>query len=92
MSQDEKPSTLMTDLVSGKPARAILTPFLQKLISVSSNQDLPDYGFRYNAFKQLKQGQHELDFILAGQGYQSIKSELSISEILDFLGSELNEQ
>ncbi|EGA80275.1 hypothetical protein QA23_5156 [Saccharomyces cerevisiae Lalvin QA23] len=77
--------TVMIDLVSGKPARAILTPFIRSLLLASSQENLPDYSYRYNAFKQLKLEDNRTDFILAGQGYQSINSQLEMQEILKSL-------
>lgn len=77
--------TTMTDLVSGKPARTILTPFIKNLILASPQKDLPDYSFRYNVFKQLKSNTDRVDFILAGQNYQSINSQLDMKQVLGSL-------
>lgn len=83
--------TTMVDLVSGKPARAILTPFIRSLITANSRDALPDYSFRYNAFKQLRLDSDKVDFILAGQGYHSIDSQKKMSEVLEALVNGLDE-
>lgn len=89
--KDDLRETVMVDLVSGKPARAILTPFIRSLLLASSQETLPDYSYRYNAFKQLKLEDNRTDFILAGQGYQSINSQLEMEEILESLVKGLDE-
>ncbi|QLL34630.1 hypothetical protein HG536_0G04920 [Torulaspora globosa] len=78
--------TLMISTVSGKSARAISSPFLRNLHSTYANEDLPDYGYMYNSFKKLRNlYPDKLNFMLAGQNYSSIETNLSIAELLTYL-------
>lgn len=86
------PDTIMTSLVSGKSARTIVTPFISTLVAKydeldPEKQNLPDYGFRYKAYKDLNQklrGKIEVDlgFHLAGQNYRKMEISSNVAEIL----------
>ncbi len=86
-----KYNTVMTSLVSGKPARCLRTPFISNLISsfendeiIKSLDDLPPYGFLvqgHRKFKSLKGDTLDYGFHLAGQNYHQININSSASEI-----------
>ncbi|SCW03851.1 LAFE_0H00430g1_1 [Lachancea fermentati] len=83
-SVDIPEPTIMTNLVSGKHARAISSPFLRRLTDVYHDEALPDYSYMYGAFKSMKEKYpKELQFVLAGQNYGSIKTNLTVGQLLD---------
>ncbi|CAI4565667.1 AHL_G0031160.mRNA.1.CDS.1 [Saccharomyces cerevisiae] len=58
-------TTKMVNIVSGRPARTILTPFIEKLLANFQGEELSPYGYIYNAFKQIRNKYPELaNFIL----------------------------
>lgn len=67
--------TIVTELVSGRPARTLRTPFIQQLVEARGqvNGNLPAYGWSYSGFKKLA-GElgREYGFYLAGQNYHSL--------------------
>ncbi|KAI5970157.1 hypothetical protein CANMA_000768 [Candida margitis] len=91
-------STVMTALVSGKPARCVRTPFIDDV--VQKNQfplsDLPPYGYAYDAYKKLK-GElganggagEDIGFYLAGQNHFQLRKGKSTSEVMQELTREL---
>ncbi|KAI5965096.1 hypothetical protein KGF57_000889 [Candida theae] len=88
-------TTVMTALISGKPARAVRTPFIDSI--VEKNQfalsDLPPYGYAYDGYKKLKgelsaEG-HDIGFYLAGQNHYQIRKNKSTLEIMQELTSGL---
>ncbi|CAI4034546.1 hypothetical protein SMKI_10G3390 [Saccharomyces mikatae IFO 1815] len=82
--------TRMVEIVSGKPARTISTPFIEKLLANFHGEELPPYGYIYDAFKQIRRIYPELaNFILAGQGFQSVQSGISTDRKIDILGEKL---
>ncbi|GMM35378.1 putative nitronate monooxygenase [Saccharomycopsis crataegensis] len=92
------PSTTMTPLVSGKPARTIVTPFIGTLQknTKSPGTDLPEYGYRYKAFKGLNTAlesaqldETDIGFYLCGKRYGEIEVGKSAKEIIEKLGEEL---
>lgn len=84
--EGEKEPTLMIGTVSGKNARAISSPFLRALHSVYTNESLPDYAYMYNAFKRLKKMYPDkVNFTLASQNYLSVKTRISVAELLEEL-------
>lgn len=85
VSENVCQSTTMTSIVSGKSARAILTPFLRDLLLTQTNEELPYYSYRYNAFKKLRAHTDEVDFILAGQGFLSVDISMNTLDVLNFL-------
>lgn len=85
ISENGYQSTTMTSIVSGKSARAISTPFLRDLALTQTNEELPYYSYRYNAFKILRPHIDEADFILAGQGFLSVDISMNIHDTLQFL-------
>ncbi|GAV28955.1 hypothetical protein PMKS-002433 [Pichia membranifaciens] len=98
-NKDSLPNTTMTPLVSGKPARTVVTPFISTLVSKYNdlspqNKNLPDYGFRYKAYKDLNQklkGMIDMDlgFHLAGSNYTKMNSNSNVSEILSTVTKDL---
>lgn len=81
----------MISTVSGKCARAISSSFLRSLHLVYANESLPGYCYIYNAFKKLKSlHPDKLNFMLAGQNYPIIKTNLSVAELLNYLTEELD--
>lgn len=84
-------TTVVTRIVSGKPARALLTPFLKNLELSYRGEELPPYGPMYNAFKTLRSKKPAaMDFYLVGQGYSLIRPGLSAGEIVDSLCANLS--
>mmetsp|Transcript_541 Transcript_541/g.630 ORF Transcript_541/g.630 Transcript_541/m.630 type:complete len:346 (+) Transcript_541:143-1180(+) len=56
VSSSDNIPTIMTRLVSGKPARCLRTPFIQDLIEDCSNlkvDDQPSYGYAYYGYKTM---------------------------------------
>lgn len=91
------PKTVMTPLVSGKSARTVKTPFISKLIQSYENSklvDLPPYGYRYKAYKDMKkslQSKIEMDigFHLAGSNYHKMKIDATVEDIIEQLTKDL---
>lgn len=87
--------TIMTPLVSGKPARTVSTPFIQDLIECNcfDLQELPPYGCSYSAYKLLRPKIEGIDigFYLAGQHYHSMETSLSTAQIVQKLAKELQQ-
>ncbi|SCU82826.1 LAFA_0D00276g1_1 [Lachancea sp. 'fantastica'] len=68
-------STTITPIPSGLPARTLLTPFIERLSSLSQGEDLPPYGYRYSEFKLLRSKFPSLvNFNLCGQGVDQIQT------------------
>lgn len=98
-NRDTLPKTIMTSLVSGKPARTVVTPFISTLVSKynglsQQSKNLPDYGFRYKAYKDLSQklkGKIDMDigFHLAGSNYKKMKINSNVGEILSAVTEDL---
>ncbi|KAK6454174.1 2-nitropropane dioxygenase [Scheffersomyces xylosifermentans] len=86
-------TTTMIDLVSGKPARAIKTEFIENLMmnDIYERDQLPAYGHAYGAYKALKVlvKDHDLDFYLAGQNYHTLDPKLNTAEIIQKLSHDL---
>ncbi|CAI4044076.1 putative nitronate monooxygenase SKDI_10G3490 [Saccharomyces kudriavzevii IFO 1802] len=86
----QESTTRMVDIVSGKPARTILTPFIENLLANFRCEELPPYGYAYNAFKQIKSKYPELaNFILAGQGFQSVQAGITTDKMIATLGEKI---
>ncbi|KAH3899516.1 related to Putative nitronate monooxygenase [Saccharomycodes ludwigii] len=67
-----KYTTVMTPLVSGKPARAMLTPFIENLLLNYEHEKLPPYSYMYAAFKQLRAlYPDKINFNLVGSNYKN---------------------
>ncbi|CAI5760188.1 unnamed protein product [Candida verbasci] len=85
--------TVMTDLISGRRARAVKTPFINDIIKNYNGDALPDYGYRYNSYKELKKKQVKKDvdigFYLAGENYKLCNREASIQEIMENITKDL---
>ena len=83
-------TTKMVNIVSGKSARTISTPFIEKLLANFQGEELPPYGYIYNAFKQIRNKYPELaNFILAGQGFQSVQSGITTDKKIATMGERL---
>ncbi|KAG0688455.1 hypothetical protein C6P40_000973 [Pichia californica] len=90
LNSDKLPETIVTNLVSGKSARTIKTPFIEKLIENDNelgSEPLPPYGYRYKAYKDLKKKEKDniemdLDFHLAGANYAKMSLNLTPEEII----------
>lgn len=83
--------TIMTKLVSGKPARTLKIPFIERLVCAHeelSNKELPEYGYSYNRYKKLSSSIGN-QFYLAGSNYPLIDTDLNAKQILDKLKKEL---
>ena len=87
----EEDSTVMTALISGKPARCVRTPFIDAIIQSNLFQllELPPYGYAYDAYKQLK-GKLSADgtdigFYLAGQNHFQISKNKLTLEVMQEL-------
>ncbi|CAH6718977.1 putative nitronate monooxygenase [[Candida] jaroonii] len=81
--------TIMTDLISGKPARCIRTKFIQ---DVEKNRvgPLPPYGWMYDGYKQWKAKQDgSKGFFLVGANYKQAKHGLSTEEVMENLTKDL---
>ncbi|KAK6871733.1 putative nitronate monooxygenase [Candida tropicalis] len=90
----DRSNTIMIDLVSGKQARTVRTEFIDGLINKNGYplNELPGYGYMYNAYKSLKplvNGQ-DIGFYLAGQNYHQIETNKSAEEIMQKLINGLN--
>ncbi|RCK66415.1 putative nitronate monooxygenase [Candida viswanathii] len=75
VGDDPRAGTIMVDLVSGKRARAVRTPFIDALVGLNEfrRDELPAYGYAYNAYKSLKPlVEQDIGFYLAGQNYHQI--------------------
>lgn len=83
--------TIMTDLVSGKPARTLRTPFIEQLVQKGRGMDLPSYGYSYSGFKKLVGllKDENLGFYLAGQNYHLVKTGLTTEQVVQTLEKEL---
>ncbi|EMG47560.1 hypothetical protein SBY92_004732 [Candida maltosa Xu316] len=84
--------TIMTDLVSGKIARAVKTDFINGLIENDNYQrnELPPYGYVYNAYKSVKPlVDQDIGFHLAGTNYQHIEKNKSAKEVMNILIEQL---
>ena len=80
----------MVNIISGKPARTISTPFIEKVIAIFQGEELPPYGYMYNAFKQVRKKYPELaNFILAGQGFQNVQSGITTDKKIETMGARL---
>lgn len=83
-------TTKMVNIVSGRPARTISTPFTEKLLANFQGEELPPYGYIYNAFKQIRNKYPELaNFILAGQGFQSVQPGITTDKKIAIMGEGL---
>ncbi|CAK9442298.1 uncharacterized protein LODBEIA_P60410 [Lodderomyces beijingensis] len=88
-------ATVMVDAVSGKPARAVRTQFINEVIQHSSTVGpLPPYGYAYGAYKKLKglnvDTSLDLGFYLAGMNYYRLDRELcSTKQVMEKLISGL---
>lgn len=88
--EKELEPTTMIGIVSGKRARAISSTFLRDLKSSYANESLPDYGYMYNEFKRLRSlHPDKLNFVLAGQSYPSIRTNVTMAEILAYLSESI---
>lgn len=86
--------TIMTRLVSGKPARTVRTPFVDALVRAYDAQplNLPSYGYSYHAFKTaIAPLGEEYGFYLAGQNYHQTKPGTT-ADTMARLISELSEK
>ncbi|CAD1812846.1 Nitronate monooxygenase family protein [Candida parapsilosis] len=90
-------STVMTALISGKPARCIRTPFIDDIVKSNRFElsELPPYGYAYDAYKKLKgelssNGGPDIGFYLAGQNQFQISKDKSTLEIMNELTSGLS--
>lgn len=83
-------TTKMVNIISGKPARTISTPFIEKIIANFQGEELPPYGYMYSAFKQVRKKYPELaNFILAGQGFQNVQSGITTDKKIETMGGRL---
>lgn len=87
-------STIMTSIVSGKPARCLRTSFIEGLVQnyhESKLYDQPSYGYAYFGYKKLLGilKDPNCGFYLAGQNYHKIKPDLNTKQILLDLIQEL---
>ena len=73
-AKDLPAPTTMIGFVSGKVARCIRTPFIERLEGNFRDQDLPAYGYAYSAYKEIAAARKDpqFGFHLVGQGYRSI--------------------
>lgn len=89
-------TTIMTQLISGKPARTLKTPFIERIILANEkllNQDLPPYGYAYNGFKTLQKDLNDenIGFYLAGQNYHFNDPVLNTKEVVYKFVNQLKE-
>lgn len=83
--------TVMTGLVSGKVARALRTPFIEKLAQEQARLqlDLPSYGYAYFGYKKIAQKlRPEYGFFLAGLNYHGVRAE-SAKDVVSRIASGL---
>lgn len=78
ISKNKGLPTIMTLLISGKTARTLRTPFIERVLQkagTTESKDLPPYGYSYSGYKSTLKlvGDTNNGFYLAGQGYQWIK-------------------
>ncbi|WEJ93752.1 2-nitropropane dioxygenase [Yamadazyma tenuis] len=82
--------TIMTDLVSGRSARCLRTPFIEKLIKNSKGLELPPFQYGYHGYKQWRGTKGpEYGFYLVGQNYDLVQHELPVVEIMKNLTRQL---
>lgn len=79
--------TIVTSLISGKPARCLRTPFIENIIKKHHCQkllDQPSYGYAYFGYKKFKSTvkDESCGFYLAGQNYHQIQYNATTAEIL----------
>lgn len=96
VSDSNDTPTIMTRLVSGKPARCLRTPFIQALIEDCDNlklDDQPPYGYAYYGYKTmaglLKDPRY--GFYLAGQNYHQISPDFNTEQVFLKLVDELKQ-
>lgn len=91
-SNDEPLPTVMTRLVSGKPARCLRTPFIDRLVETHQQfPDLPAYGYSYYGYKTLNLALKNKDygFYLVGSNYHQIDPGLTTVQVLEKITKEL---
>lgn len=85
--------TVMTRLVSGKPARCLRTPFIDNLLGEYEKEpcSLPSYGYSYYGYKTLNLAlkKREYGFYLVGANYHKINPSLTTVEVLEKIELEL---
>lgn len=86
--------TIMTDLVSGRNARCLRTPFIESLISRQLSKtlyDLPPFQYSYSGYKTWKQekGSEEIGFYLVGQNYNLAEHDLTTDQVMENLTRDL---
>lgn len=85
--------TVMTRLVSGKPARCLRTPFIDNLVGEyeKKSSPLPSYGYSYYGYKKLNLTLKNRDygFYLVGANYHKINPSLTTVEVLEKIEKEL---
>lgn len=81
--------TIMTDLISGKPARCIRTSFIEEVEKNRINP-LPPYGWMYDGYKTWKANQDETKgFYLVGANYKQAEHGLSTEKVMANLTKDL---
>ena len=90
----ERVPTMMTRVISGRPARSILTPFVEWGFYLM-DKDIPEYPYSYDAFKQMQirksiEGDGDIGPFWAGQN-ASFAQFMKAENIIEALEKEYNE-
>lgn len=88
--QQKRIPTVMINSVLGKYARAIKTKFIENMVynNKFSEEELPPYGYMYNAYKELKPKvahSQDIGFYLAGQNYYENESDALVEDVMNKL-------
>lgn len=94
ITQNPHYQTIMTDLVSGRNARCLRTPFIESLMTRQFNEkltDLPPYQYSYSGYKKWKQekGTQDVGFYLVGQNYNLFDHGTTTDEVMKSLTKDL---
>lgn len=82
---NNKTSTIMTSLVTGRAARMLQTPFVQGLVQQQkeNNYTLPTFGYSTSAVRKVAAGDRKYGYFLAGQNYHQIKTGLAVKQVME---------
>lgn len=84
--------TLVTLLITGRPARLLATPFVRAIMSEQKvqNYELPTFGYATAAYRSFASGKPEYGFYLAGENYHLVLTGANTSDIIARIGSEID--
>lgn len=75
--------TIMTPLVSGRNARTLATPFIEKLVTEQEIAlPLLPFGYSTSAYRDFANKRAEYGFYLAGANYHLVDTDMSTGEVM----------